>query len=374
MQRKIAVKRLSASDLTLFEHHFRHTEGTKQKALNLDVAIFIDRFYPGLLARLDATKDRLPLDLSIYGPGGAGLHNLQRKILKQQKNWRLNGELIYNPPEDDDRYNLLQTGDYAVLEFFGDVEPQSARIYLVAKSTDPTLFAAITDKYAESFSVRKGMEAVDAEELIDVIQGLGLPPEHPLLDLADSDALEDAAQGGIEGITKLRTHRKARGVSREELAQAKKIAEKNGRLGEEILNVWLEDQANAGVILGFCWDSNHNAIAPYDFSIYDGETAVRRIDAKSTSGDFNNRIHVSIAELNEMAHGCVPYDIYRLYNMKESKANLRIARDLKSFADEILGAFSSLPSGVAVDSISIDPSGLEFGEEILIDVSAAISD
>ena len=89
MNRKIAIKRLSASDLTFFEHQFRNTAGTKQKAFNLDRAVFDDELYPSL--PLAIGNDRVPINLSIFGPGLEGLHNLQRKILKQQKNWRLNG-------------------------------------------------------------------------------------------------------------------------------------------------------------------------------------------------------------------------------------------------------------------------------------------
>ena len=131
MNRRIALKRLSASDLTLFEYHFRQTSGTKQKAFNLDKSVFIDRLYPSLPETVGS--GRVQVDLSIYGPGLAGLDNLQRKILKQQKNWRFDGELIYNPPEEEDRYNVLSKGDFAIFDFMGEVEPRAARMYLIAQ-------------------------------------------------------------------------------------------------------------------------------------------------------------------------------------------------------------------------------------------------
>lgn len=72
MKKRIVLKRLSASDLTLFEHHFRNTSGAKQKAFNLDSAVFIDILYPGLPDRMDITRDRIPLDLSILDLGNPG--------------------------------------------------------------------------------------------------------------------------------------------------------------------------------------------------------------------------------------------------------------------------------------------------------------
>jgi hypothetical protein len=61
MKRRITLKRLSASDLTLFEHHFKNTPGAKQKAFNLDASILIDKLYPGLPDSADIIKDgRIP--------------------------------------------------------------------------------------------------------------------------------------------------------------------------------------------------------------------------------------------------------------------------------------------------------------------------
>lgn len=371
MKRKIALKRLSSSDLTLFEHHYRNTSGAKQKAINLDAAVFVDALFPGLPSRLDVLRDRVIVTLAIYGPGGAGAHSITRKILKQQKNWRLNGELISNPPEESTRYDPLVKGDYAILDFAGDPEPHTARMYLVAKNLpqDAALHAALEANYGASFSPHKGLVEIDPDELARLLGGLGLPTGHPALDFIDFGALEDAAQGGFDGLTKLRKRRQARGVSREELGRARQSAEQIGRLGEEILNAWLDQQCHAGRGPEYCWDSYTNAVAPYDFTLLNGGKADRRVDAKSTSGDFRNPIHVSVAELVEMAHGGLPYDLYRLYTVNDVSARLRIAKDVGAFAADLLGKFSGLPTGVAVDSVSINPEVLAFGEEIIIDLS-----
>jgi transcriptional regulator with XRE-family HTH domain len=324
LKRKLVLKRLSASDLTLFEHHYRNTPGAKQKALNLDAAVFVQSLYPGLSETIDLARHRIPLNLSIYGPGGAGLHNLQRKILKQQKNWRLNGELIYDPPEEVERYAPLKKGDYAILEFSGDTEPDAASLYLIAGAlpADVKIYQAIEDKYANAFSSRKGMEALDADDFTHAFSNIGIAENHPFLDLIDQDILEDAAVGGFEGIRKLKKRRQTRGVSQEELNKAKRSAELVGRLGEEILNGWLETEKQANRIRDYRWISAENAIAPYDFELIENSGLIRNIDAKSTAGDFKNPIHISIGELYEMTDGKTPYDLYRLYMVTETSARL----------------------------------------------------
>lgn len=371
MNRKLVLKRLSASDLTLFEHHYRNTPGTKQKAFNLDASVFVLSLYPGLPKSMGLTQNRIPLNLSIYGPGGAGLHNLQRKILKQQKNWRLNGELIYDPPEELDRYAPLKKGDYAIIEFSGDTEPYAASLYLIAGNSpeDSKIYQVIEKEYANAFSSRKGMEALDADDFTHTFSNLSLSDGHPFLDLIDQDILEDAAAGGFDGVRKLKKRRQTRGVSQEEFDKAKRSAELSGRLGEEILNTWLEREKQTSRIKGYRWISIENAIAPYDFELVDNSGIIRKIDAKSTGGDFKNPIHISIGELYEMANGEKPYDLYRLYMVNETSARLRIAKDLKNTAVELMEHFSALPDGITVDNISVSPKSLKFEKDIQIDLS-----
>lgn len=126
--RKLAVKRLTASDLTFFEWHFRNHNAGNQKAINLNADVFVDELYPAL-PELSIDSGKVPVDISVFGPNGKGLQNLQRKIVKfgTYKNWRLNGEFIYNPNEDPGRYNVLSPGDFAFLEFSGAALPASLK-------------------------------------------------------------------------------------------------------------------------------------------------------------------------------------------------------------------------------------------------------
>lgn len=370
MKRKIALKRLSHSDLTLFEYHYRNTRGAKQKAINLDSSVFIASMYPGIPLRTGEASDRVIVMISLYGPAGSGAHGITRKILKQQKNWRLNGELISNPPEEPGRYDSLEKGDYAIIEFIGESAPHSARMYLVARAAreDVELHSALDEEYGPAFSARSGMIELESDGLARLLGEVELSDGHPVMDFLDSDALEDAALGGLEGRLSLGRRRRGRGVSRDELARARVGADRVGRLGEELLNEWLGAEFS-GKDESHRWDSDDNAVAPFDFSVLVNGEVRRRIDAKSTTGPFSNPIHVSLAELHEMAYGDVPYDLYRLYLVTDSRALVRVARDTRAFAGGLLEKFNQLPKGVSVDGVSVQPDVLDFGNEQVMDFS-----
>ncbi|WP_456378837.1 hypothetical protein [Thiolapillus sp.] len=373
MQQTIVLKRLSASDLTIFEHQYTNTEGAKQKGINLDKAV-IYKLYPNLKNRLATSGAKIPVQLLIYGPESAGLHSQMRKILLQAKNVRLNGELIRNPPGEDKRYDSLEKGDFSIIEFNGDNEPESAKMLLLSKNSakDRGLYQKLSDRYSEGFNSRRGMQILVPAELSELMGTLDLPSGHPAYDFLDGDALEDAALGGIEGIHELQRRRKARGVSQEELSRAKHRAEQNGRLGEELLNSWLEEQVSAGNITGFKWEADENAVAPYDFRILDDNgSPARSIDAKSTSGIFTNKIHISSAELEEIVCGTIPYDIYRLYGITDTRASCRIAENVRKALESTFNLLSSLPDGISANGITVNPDIFSFSEEFEIDLAEA---
>lgn len=357
MSRKIVLKKLSASDLTLFKCHFDKTSGAKQKAINLDIDPLVTSIYRELPSIANKSpENQIPVAISIYGPGGAGEHLLARKILKQQKNWRLDGEYVLNPDEQPRRYNTLKKGDFAILEFHGDISPKSVRIYLVARSNPPDrlLHEYLRRTFWNRFSARRGMIRVSDVELKTVIDRASVKPGHPVLDLSEMDDLEDAAQGGIEGICKLVKRRKGRPIRYDELQRAKANAERIGRIGEQLYNQYLESRKATGRIRGFKWVSAENAVAPYDFSVEEGRGRRLR-DVKATAGDFGNRIHVSLGELLEMRDSQNPYDICRFYNVDETGGKFRLARNVGDKARLILDAFAKLPLGVSVDGVSTPP-------------------
>lgn len=137
MARKLALKRLTASDLTFFEWHFRNRPAGNQKAINLNADVFVDQLYPSLPEIARDRGGRIPIDFHLYGPGLNGPYILQRKIIKfgTYKNWRLDGEFIHNPVDSPERFNPLQPGDLVILDFNGDpVYPNSIKAFFLARA------------------------------------------------------------------------------------------------------------------------------------------------------------------------------------------------------------------------------------------------
>ena len=360
MPRKLALKRLTASDLTLFKWHFQNRPAGKQKAFNLDALVLVGGLYPALGEPSNIPIPRYPIDLHLHGPGLAPAENLQRKILKQHKNWRLNGELIDNPVDAPDRYNGLQPGDFALLEFSGDRVPDACSVTLIAAAdpADTAIHIELSRRYPGGSMWL--LQETDVSEVLEVVQ----PAKgHSLHEWFESAALEDAALGGIAGISVLSRRRGERGMSPVEFARSRLAAEQTGVSGEEFLNDYFEQQLEAGEIEAFEWTSSFNAISPFDFRVTHTFTDTRVVDAKSTSGDFGNAIHLSYSELYRAVNGPEPYDIFRLYALTESGAKLRIARNIGLTLRAVLQVVDGLPEGVTVDSVSIRPGQLPFQEE-----------
>ncbi len=175
--------------------------------------------------------------------------------------------------------------------------------------------------------------------------------------------LEDAVLGGSQGTKHLSKS------TPEKFQRNKEIMENIGREGEKCINGYLQGLKNQGKIDSFEWVSKKNAISPYDFWVRHDGGSKNFIDVKSTSGEFERKIHISVSEL-ELMSSEEKYDIYRIFDIDESKrsAKLRIAKEVRSFAKGIIEVFNGLPEGVCADGISLDPSksGLNFQHEIEI--------
>lgn len=360
MARRMAMKVLTSSDLTFFRWHHANMPAGNQKAVNLNRDVFIDALYPSLPEVARSTEGRIPLDLTIYGPGLRGPLNLQRKIIKHggYKNWRLDGEWIDNPEEEPERFNSLRPSDLLILDFRGDLSPYAAR----------AVFLAAADKYDASVHKEllqvagdRPMVEISTRQLEHAIERARPSPEHPVHELALEAALEDAAHGGASGMERLLRRRSGKKLSKSELRLAREEAERVGEKGEELVNAHLQEARSAGRIQRYHWASSENAVCPYDFHLEDSHGASVKIEVKSTCGDFAREIHFSLAELVEMADETARYDIYRVYDIEGSTANLRVAQGLSLFGKGILRVLDMLPPGVRPDSVSVQPSSLSFG-------------
>lgn len=360
MLRKLALKKLKPSDLSFFQSYLRKNPRAKQKGFNLDKKILEETFYPSLSEVVDDRPGKRALvSLEIFGPGLVEPHNLARKILKQEKNWRLNGEAIHDPDESPNRYDALRPDDYAIMEFGGTGAPDSVKVVLVAAShpDDATTHVAIRQLHPVLSMV--SLSELDVERVIDA----GKPPlSHPIRDWLDKELLEDAARGGATSLEILSSRRLGRGMTLTELQSAKQSAERVGLWGEGLLNHFFSESPPANTAR-HVWAAQANAVSLYDFTLELNDGTIRHIDAKSTSGNFENPIHLSLGELLHAATSGVAYDLYRLYVVTETTGTMRIARDIGPKLSETLTKLAELPSGVKVDSLSFTPSFFVFDDE-----------
>jgi hypothetical protein len=364
---KAALKRLTQSDLTFFEWHFRNRNAGNQKSVNLNADVFIDTLYPALPTIARGIGDKVPIDLFLYGPGRKPAQNLQRKIIKgtAYKNWRLNGEFGYSPENDPERFNSLEPGDLALMLFEGDPQPVTLHLYLVSDQDDDD--RNVHRELAAILGPAR-MNAIDLEGLRRAITAAAPVTDHPINDILLEDALVDAAIGGLAGIDTLLRRRSALRISALDLQKARENAENAGRLGEELVNAHLLARQQKGEIVEFAWVSEENAVSPYDFTLRYPTNDIVKLDVKSTSGPFERAIHISMSELREMALSNERYDLYRVYLADRQNGYLRIFPDARQFANRVISTSASLPKGVTIDSISVDPRTLSFGDEIPIEV------
>lgn len=367
MSTKIAVKKLTASDLTFFEWHFKNRNAGNQKAINLNRNVFVDVLYPSLPSTIMDKGGKIPIDLYIYGPGLHGEYNLQRKIVKfgTYKNWRLNGEFVLNPDETPERFNVLIQDDIVILVFFGIDQPSSVKAFFISQkeATDKYLYQSLN-----TFLNDNNMLAISFPKLEQLLNEVTMLAEHPLNELLIDELLEDAALNGYKGNQLIRFRKSGKKLSRIELNRAKQNADAVGQLGEEFVYAYLENLKENAHLRGINWASIEDAVSPYDFEITDNKGNTSILDVKSTTGNFNRAIHISLSELIMMRESNNRYDLYRIYGISDSTAKLRISRDLSGFANAILEKFEKLQKGVMVDSISVDPRELNFDREIEIKI------
>lgn len=367
MSQKIALKKLTASDLTFFDWHYRNHPAGKQKAINLNADVFIQQLYPNLPSIAKRKGGKIPLDLYVFGPGLAESYNLQRKIVKSgsYKNWRLNGELIYTPDDEPERFTQLQPDDFVIFEFFGDLEPNSAKAIFVAAALPED---AAIHQWVQQFITNKSMVLLQNRDLHRLVAEVTFPDAHPINNFVLEDYLEDAALGGIDGIKNLRTSPYKGKVSQEVLERARENAKTVGVLGEELVNLYLESLIGDESITDFVWASKSNAISPFDFTIVEKDGSRVKMDVKSTKNNFESWIHVSFNELLSMVHDPERYDLYRVFDIDDKTAKLKIAKDVREFARKVVEAFEKLPDGVKPDGVSIAPAILNFKHEVTIEI------
>jgi len=154
-------------------------------------------------------------------------------------------------------------------------------------------------------------------------------------------------------------------LSKIELAQALRRVEELGQIGEEFVNSHFEGLKSEGKVSNFQWESQDNAVSPYDFW-YERDGRKFLLDVKATSGGFERSIHISLPELQVMRDSAEPYYVYRVYEVEDGMAKLRISGEMRPIAEAILKILLSLPEGVGSDGVSVSPLILGCGAQIAL--------
>lgn len=374
ISRKFAVKRLTEAELVFFGslpgNHFQAS-----KALKLSTKVFAKQFYPYLQTHPETKKGWFLASLSGFGPGSSRRIDITCKLEKATdgNNWWLSGDL--SDQTEPARYAQLKAGDLVFLEFQGKLYPKEVSVFCISQSLAED--ALVYQRLNHHLGNREMMK-ISSDQLVEAIDAAKIADIHPLNELTLEAALLDASLGGLWGQQKLRRRRSGSSLSKEQLQRAREKADDIGQQGEEWVSIYLTHLQAEGRIAGFEWSSAENAVSPYDFRVTLNSGENISIDAKATLSSFDSRIHVSLDELIEMRDSKDRYDIYRVFNMGESSAQLCIAEDVRAFASNTLEVLESLPTGVTADSVSVAlspvPNGLTFGAAILIEQADDISE
>ena len=354
---RVAAKQLTASDLTFFAAHF-HKPGqrSKQKAINLNADVFVARFYPGLR---DQFTD-LHFGLTIVGPGAAPPHVLSRKAVRTAgaKNWRLDGEIINDPPEQPERFRALADGDIAILAFEGTDQPRHVVLVLLSAASDAELHGRLTRlvTFAGRESMRVLTEA-NLRGLLDQTRAM-YPRAHPLEPLLTADSVEDALYG-VSEAQEAAVEADGRGVtiSPESVRRHATIAGETGQLGEEAFERWLLSTGHEEP--DFEWVSQTHGRSAFDFLVsrpkWERSAEPLYIDVKATKSSQVSPFHMSAAELRWAAKH-PGYRIARVAELTEHSAEVRILTSVSEVATRIINAIRpALPPGVKVDSVEMSP-------------------
>lgn len=378
MPQHIALKYLQSSDLTLFDVIWQRDNAwfnagqidrvSKQKAINLNAREFLDGLYPGLRAAAERGVRRLPLAMTIYGPGAAGPQEVTRKVIRspRSKNWRLNGETIDEPDGEAGRYSRLAPGDLALLKFGGELEPQTVQMALVsAASGEDAVIRELMRSMDET-----GMVLIAPAHLSGLLQRVDVPRAHPLWLLAEDVELDEALERAFEGdpapleAIKRRRQTRSAGASLDQYLRARQAAELAGREGEEIVAEWLGEECDV-----FDWVSDKEPLSPFDMLAEGGPIApgLTYLDVKTTRGGFNAQFHLPMSEAAFAAELDLPFRLVRVFDLQSGVPKARVSAPINTFAKALLashdGAFAA---GIRADGFVISPMtpDLVWGEPV----------
>jgi hypothetical protein len=365
--RRLALKKLKGSDLSLFKSYFQKRANTKQKGFNLNRKV-MKVFFPEIISLLQPRPQKAKVvDLVLYGPGLSQGDSLARKVKIDSKNLRLNGEVVSNPDSEPERYDVLIPGDFAVMEFRGTGLPEAVKIVLVAsKNSHDAELHNVLSRYLPGDNA--SMEVLTEERLQAAVAEASPEESHPIwywLDPAVSEAIEEVIFGEESEVQEREPGGLSAGreMSPDDFNASREAAARTGRTGEALLKAYF-DSAASHEVESYKWVSQVNAISPYDFKLVTKNGGSRYADAKSTSGPFEAPVYLSTAELKCAVESAMAYDIYRLYEVNGMSAKLRVARNIRDRLRPVAEMLAKFPGGVKVNALSFKPDFFGFDKQV----------
>lgn len=383
----VVLKRLTLkSDLGWFKSIFEgHRLITKQKAITLNKDIMND-LWPSMLIRQrayerhkasqEAAEDlgdvvraaaekaaakavgTIPVHVELHGPDGKPPISMDRIIALQDKNWRLNGDFVTDPPGDPTRfYPTMKEGDLALIGFNDIGWPADPLVLLLSQRYDAPLWHALEKRV---FKGSGSMVKVDPADLVSLANAHGLAAGHIIRTLG-SISTQLPPEGLPSPTTPRhlllgRSHTTSKATPAQ-LAARLAAAAKVGQRGEELVDAYLGVKRTSGQPT-HTWISELYAEHPYDFELLSATGAVIEVvDAKSTSQGWTADFFMSAAEVSYAAVSPVPYRIYRVSGLvSEASAQLRVSDDIRPLAAAIAtGSLASAQLGTRVTGFAINP-------------------
>lgn len=120
---------------------------------------------------------------------------------------------------------------------------------------------------------------------------------------------------------------------RKDIEKAEMLFRETGKLGEELVEKYLENEKKNGRIQSFLWENkSRESGLPYDFIINDKQF----IDVKSTRFEFNQYIYFSNAEIDFVTEkDDLSYSVFRVFDMDKTEKKLRICNSCNNYMNKI---------------------------------------
>ena len=374
------IKELTVSDITIVREVWERLREAgfkgKQMAIVLPRELMRNEGYDFI----DYERGfELDLDISFYGPdASSGLRYEDSAICRHSKDWRIHK--CYIKPEhyagEPGRFDALEPGDIFVLNADMTCGPVFARGCFISS-------AASEDGAAYRYLCELNLPILRRpESLAGALEEAGVPPIHPLFDVigcgsgwSAGDAGESSS-GVSENLPDPWDHASAAGgefaltgnveLSQEELDARLAEARRIGELGEHLVNSWLTARPLIGRfrVISHEWIARDNAVSPYDFRVALDDGSWRDIEVKTTSGAHAKALYISRGELHHMAAANNEDVILARISHVDEQPQMRLATETTDAALLILDSIT-LPEGVGLVSVSVQPDYFQFGEALI---------